>query len=121
MREFTRDLKSFSAKAIVQVSRRFKFPLTEGSHQVWQESFKAIPLWSAFMIWQKINYIHQNPVKARLVKSAKDYRWSSFNAFYSLTEEPLSVDHDWWWPDDAEKLSAATKDLVLQSYLKRKK
>ena len=28
------------------------------------------------MIWQKINYIHDNPVKAGLVTSAKDYRWS---------------------------------------------
>ena len=35
------------------------------------------------MIWQKINYIHRNPVKAGLVKSAKDYYWSSFRSFYS--------------------------------------
>jgi hypothetical protein len=37
----------------------------------------------AWMIWQKINYIHANPVKADLVNSAKDYRWTSFHAFYS--------------------------------------
>ncbi len=34
------------------------------------------------MIWQKIHYIHGNPVKARLVTSTKDYPWSSFRAFY---------------------------------------
>ena len=64
---------------------------SEGSLQVWQESFKATPLWSAWMIWQKINYIHANPVKAKLVSSAKDYRWSSFQAFYSEEEVPLQA------------------------------
>jgi len=64
-------------------------------HQVWQESFKGMPLWSEWMIWQKINYIHANPLKAGLVTSAKDYRWSSFRAFYSNTGEPLAVDHEW--------------------------
>jgi len=35
----------------------------------------------------KINYIHANPVKARLVSSAKNYPWSSFRAFYENTGE----------------------------------
>ena len=79
--------------------------------QVWQESFKAMPLWSLWMIWQKINYIHANPVKARLVDSAKEYQWSSFKAFYFDLSEPLPVDHEWWWPDDSEKLTKAMKEL----------
>ena len=41
------------------------------------------------MIWQKINYIHANPVKAKLVASAKDYRWSSFRAFINGAVSPL--------------------------------
>lgn len=67
------------------------------------------------MIWQKVNYIHANPVRAGLVKSARDYRWSSFRAFYSQDETALAVDHDWWWPDDAQKLSRAAKDLGLRA------
>ncbi|MGH9905769.1 MAG: hypothetical protein ACRD8U_09335, partial [Pyrinomonadaceae bacterium] len=88
-------------------------------HHVWQESFKALPLWSEWMIWQKINYIHANPVKAGLVASARDYRWSSFRAFYSDSGEPLAVDHDWWWNDDSEKLSKAVKELGWRTYHKR--
>jgi REP element-mobilizing transposase RayT len=118
--EFARDLKSLAAKSIVQVSRRFRFPKTEEGHQVWQESFKAVPLWSAWMIRQKIDYIHANPVKARLVKSARDYYWSSFRSFYSWGDEPLAVDHDWWWPDDSEKLSAAMKEMGWYCFEKRK-
>jgi len=59
------------------------------------------------MIWQKINYIHANPVKAGLVRSAKDYRWSSFRSFYSQPDESLAVDRDWWWADDAEIISGS--------------
>ena len=112
IREFISELKSLSAKKIVEVGIQFQFPVTEeDGHHVWQESFKATPLWSGWMIWQKINYIHANPVKARLVRSAKDYRWSSFRSFHSQGEDPLEVDHDWSWPDDAEKLSQAVKGL----------
>jgi len=66
------------------------------------------------MIWQKINYIHANPVKAGLVKSAKDYQWSSFRSFYSQGDSILAVDHDWWWPHDAEKLARAVKEIGLR-------
>jgi hypothetical protein len=64
------------------------------------------------MIWQKINYIHANPVRDGIVKSAKDYPWSSFRSFYSQGEAVLAVDHDWSWPDDVEKLSRAVKELA---------
>ena len=121
---FAGALKSLTAKKIVEIGGgqmfRLKVPDKDGSiHQVWQESFKAVPLWSLWMINQKINYIHANPVKALLVKSAKDYKWSSFRAFYNDSTEPLPVDHDWWWPDDAEKLSKATKELGWRTYHQR--
>jgi hypothetical protein len=120
IKEFTGKLKSLSAKAIVKSEQGIDFKLdSEGCHQVWQESFKAVPLWSAWMIWQKINYIHANPVRARLVSSARDYPWSSFRAFYLGSNEPLPVDRDWWWPDDSEKLSKAMKELGWRSYDKR--
>jgi hypothetical protein len=71
------------------------------------------------MIWQKINYIHANPLRAHLVKSAKDYPWSSFRAFYLDSREPMPVDHDWRWPGDSEKLSKAMKELGWRSWEKR--
>ena len=121
IKEFAGVLKSVSARAIVNSADGIHFELaSDGSgFQVWQESFKAVPLWSAWMIWQKINYIHANPVKAGLVASAKDYRWSSFGAFYLGMDGPLPVDRDWWWPDDSEKLSKAMKELGWRTYDKR--
>jgi REP element-mobilizing transposase RayT len=83
---FGAALKSLGAKKIIEVSGGDQFlldkPDKDGSiHQFWQESFKAFPLWSAWMSSQKIDYIHANPVKAKLVSSARDYLWSSFRAF----------------------------------------
>ena len=126
VRGFSGALKSISAKSIVDATDDERFlreiPDQDGSlHQVWQESFKAMPLWSGWMIWQKINYIHANPVRAKLVNTAKDYKWSSFRAFYTESPEPLAVDHDWWWDDDSEKLSKAVKELGWRSFHKRNK
>jgi REP element-mobilizing transposase RayT len=123
---FGAALKSLGAKKIIEITGGERFlldkPDKDGSiHQVWQESFKAFPLWSSWMSSQKINYIHANPVKAKLVASAKDYIWSSFRAFYFDSKEPLPVDHDWWWPDDAEKLSKAQKELGWKTYRHRVK
>jgi len=98
--EFCRDLKSTTAKEMVRRTQRAKFHKTSEGHHVWQESFKAMPLWSDWMISQKIAYIHGNPVKARLVESAADHYWSSFRSFHGLGDEPLAVDHEWWWQDD---------------------
>ena len=66
------------------------------------------------MIWQKINYIHANPLKARLVASARDYQWSSFRPFYLKEDTPLAVDQDWWWPDDAQKLKHAVESSAKE-------
>lgn len=118
--DFTGKLKGLSAKSLVNVSPPSRFRADGlGSHHVWQESFKAVPLWSAWMIWQKINYIHLNPVKARLVKAARDYRWSSFREFYGLQKGPLPLNREWFWPDDAEKLSKAMKELGWRTYHNR--
>ena len=119
IRELAGVLKGASSHRIAVVSKNWSFlrdhPEPDGSiNQVWQESFKAFPLWSEWMIWQKINYIHANPVKARLVKSAKDYRWSSFRAMYMDATEPLEIDKDWWWPDDVRKLSVASSEWIKE-------
>ncbi len=120
IKEYTRNLKRRAANAILTFNDRFRFPETNEGRQVWQESFKAVPLWSGWMIRQKVNYIHSNPVKAKLVRSARDYEWSSFRSYYSQGEEPLAVDHDWWWPDDGEKLTETMKEMGWYTYLKRR-
>jgi len=47
-------------------------------------------------LMEKANYIHQNPVRAGLVKRAEDYHWSSIRCWLRkpLEDEPLLVDID---------------------------
>ena len=45
--------------------------------QFWQQHNKPIELWSSKVIKQKIDYIHNNPVKQGFVTDAVDWKYSS--------------------------------------------
>jgi len=46
-------------------------------HSLWDHHPNAKLLTTEDLLMQKVNYVHQNPVRAGLVTSAEDYRWSS--------------------------------------------
>ena len=48
-----------------------------GSYQVWTHENHAIEVFSNTVIWQKVNYIHDNPVRNKLVENSWDYLYSS--------------------------------------------
>jgi hypothetical protein len=50
---------------------------TKEGNSFWQEGNHPIELWSNAVIDEKMNYIHQNPVKAGFVFRAEDYLYSS--------------------------------------------
>ena len=66
------------------------------SHSLWQTEKNVLPIFSEGMFMEKVNYIHQNPVRAGFVQRATDYRWSSARIWQSgpYEEEPLLMDHD---------------------------
>ncbi len=45
--------------------------------QFWQQHNKPIELWSAAVIDQKIEYIHNNPVEAGFVSEPEHWKYSS--------------------------------------------
>jgi REP element-mobilizing transposase RayT len=49
--------------------------------QFWQQDNHPIELTSNKMMDQKLNYIHENPVKQGFVKKAEDYPWSSMSDY----------------------------------------
>jgi putative transposase len=63
-------------------------------YSLWEHHSNALPIFSESMFMQKVNYIHQNPVRAELVERAEDYRWSSVRIWKrcALEDEPLMVD-----------------------------
>ena len=60
-------------------------PLNEG-HQFWQNGNYPVSLYSPAVIDQKIDYVHENPVRAGFVGSSHEYWYSSANP-----ESPLKV------------------------------
>ena len=88
------DFKRFTSKSVVKAiqdnpreSRReflleqFAKAAAKSSnvkeHQFWRHDNKPIELWSNKVIWEKISYVHNNPVEAGLVYRAEDYVYSS--------------------------------------------
>lgn len=55
-------------------------------YQVWQEGSHAEAIFSERFARQKIDYIHLNPVRAGMVRSAEEWPYSSASA-YLLGEE----------------------------------
>ncbi len=65
-------------------------------YSLWDHHNNVFSITSEDMFIQKVNYIHQNPVRAGLVEKAEDYRWSSVRCWNRcpLENEPLKVDID---------------------------
>jgi REP element-mobilizing transposase RayT len=65
-------------------------------YSLWDHHPNAKSLSSEEVFIQKVNYLHQNPVRAGLVSCADDYRWSSVRCWKGvpLEDEPLIVDID---------------------------
>ena len=82
--DILRDFKKFTSKAIFeaiqenpQESRKeWLLPMFE-NHQFWQPGNYPIEVWSNKVIYQKLNYIHENPVQEGIVFSPEQYVYSS--------------------------------------------
>ena len=46
-------------------------------YQIWERNALSIELSSDFIFWQKVDYIHENPVKAGICKFPEQYYYSS--------------------------------------------
>ena len=69
-------------------------------YRLWQDGKYNFHLYTERLIWQKINYIHNNPRRRGLVATAEDYPFSSFRAMYEIDKEIIiPIDKDFWWDD----------------------
>ena len=101
-----RDFKKFTSKKIIKTileepeSRRewmldfFKKSCEhlkrEQKYKVWQNGYHAEHIYSNTFIKQKINYIHNNPVKDKIVVLPEDYYFSSARNYAGL-ENDLNI------------------------------
>ena len=52
--------------------------------QLWRQHNNPIELSIQKIAWQKLGYIHENPVKAGFVEKAEDYLYSSARSYYGM-------------------------------------
>lgn len=104
--ENIRDIKKFTSRKIIEtihdipesrktwMLNKFKFNAshhrTNRNYQVWTHENHAIILYSNEFIKQKIEYIHDNPVRAGIVEKPEDYLYSSARNYASL-EAPIDI------------------------------
>lgn len=105
--EIVRDYKKFTSKEIKKLlndpieSRRewMKILFAKAGEwnsnnvdfQFWKQNNQPIELYSSHVIDQKIDYIHNNPVKAGFVEKPEDYLYSSAR-FYAGMDYLLEID-----------------------------
>jgi len=54
--------------------------------QLWQQNSQPLEIYSESMFYQKLAYIHNNPVEAGFVQNEEDYLYSSARNFYDKKE-----------------------------------
>ncbi|HSE31433.1 MAG TPA: transposase [Pyrinomonadaceae bacterium] len=105
--DLLRVIKGITARRVIDYlkANNYESSLKKLEHQVrdrnykyslWQTEKNVFPIISERTFMQKLNYIHNNPVRAGLVEKATDYRWSSARIWAGcpLENEPLLVDKD---------------------------
>ena len=76
--EIIKELKSENKYwALQQFKLQKKDYKDDSIHQVWQEGFHPQLISSAEMLAQKVDYLHQNPVKKGLINEPEFWKYSS--------------------------------------------
>lgn len=101
MEDILRDFKSYTAKIIIKsiqdnpiesrkewllwmMRRAGKNNSKNTIFQFWQQDNHPIELWDNYMMDQKLEYVHQNPVVAGIVDEPEHYLYSSARAYAGI-------------------------------------
>lgn len=58
----------------------------------WQERYFDAIIRRVRNFWEKLEYIHRNPVEAGLVEKKEDWPWSSYRHYLNKENVPIPVD-----------------------------
>jgi putative transposase len=82
--QLMRNLKSKTGFAISRAR--------SSSGPIWQERYFDTIIRHARNFWQKLEYIHRNPVEAGLTEKPEDWPWSSGRHYHNRAPIPVPVD-----------------------------
>jgi putative transposase len=102
-------------KDLIQIMRNFKSKTgyrvlqARGTHgKFWQDGYFDTIIRRVHNFWEKLEYIHRNPVEAGLVKKKEDWPWSSYRHYLKRADVPIRVDPVGFSSDGDEFLWPAT-------------
>lgn len=99
--DIVRDLKKHTSKTIVKIIEEYpqesrrkwllnafrysgKIHSDNKNHKFWQDDNHAVPVFTEKFFQEKINYIHNNPVRAGFVERPEDYIYSSAKDYMGM-------------------------------------
>ena len=82
LEEASDNASKLALKIFIIAGKRLK---RISKYKVWQDGNHPMMLFNNKIIWQKLNYIHNNPVKAGIVLKAEDYMFSSARNYAELS------------------------------------
>ncbi|NLK21893.1 MAG: transposase [Epulopiscium sp.] len=83
IKEMSLAIKKINIKFAMKYNQKGK-----NTGHVFQDRFKSEPIETEKYLLQVVRYVHNNPVKAKIVKEVGDYKWSSYKNY--LNEESVN-------------------------------
>ncbi len=96
---FMQSFKILSSKKVKELPQlaRFNFQDARGSFSLWKPRFDDLMITSERQFTVKLNYIHENPVRAGLAALAVDWAYSSAGAWCQNKEGLLPIEKQFKW------------------------
>ena len=84
-----RELKSKMAR---EYFSKYCESIPDSSNVFWQKRCYDHNCRTPETVMEKINYCHNNPVRAGFVKEPGDWKWSSYNWYHGELDVPINMD-----------------------------
>jgi len=102
--DIMRDIKKFTTwqifdileeienRTFLKIFQQSADGIKDQEKKLWMSRFDDEVIRNQQMFWAKLNYIHNNPLKAGLVTRAEDYKYSSARNYINKDQSVLEVD-----------------------------
>ena len=118
--EKTEDLTAFMKRTHTAYAKWYNCYKNRVGY-VFRDRYKTEPILDIHHLYSCINYVHNNPVKAKIVEKAESYQYSSYKNYlsdeYILTSKILELLHISL--EDAKEIFIKSKDLDIYSFRKK--
>ena len=71
----------------LELLKEFKVDAKDREYQLWKRNPLSVELFTPAVFYQKIDYIHYNPLRAGLCKFAEGYKYSSAGYYETGVDE----------------------------------